>query len=87
MRNDDVAFIGAYRNLGDVVPLIGQPSADAPSDGEIMKELVGVGFDEIFWAPEASADAALRRYIDRAKELINELRSPRVWDASDTKLS
>lgn len=86
MRNDEVVFIGAYRGIADVVPLIGERAADAMSDDEIFRELTGKGSKELTWAPQTSAEVALRNYVDRARQLLGEFTTPAVWEASDTKL-
>ncbi|MBY0562431.1 hypothetical protein [Hyphomicrobium sp.] len=63
--NDKIVSLGAFRELSDVVPPIGQRDPAAPSDAAILKELTGTAVTEHFWTSPTSAQAGIRNVAER----------------------
>ncbi len=73
---DDIISIGAFRQLSDVVPTIGERDPNAPSEDEIYRELIGKPTDEHFWtSPESAAEGA-RKAAQKCRAF---LKRKRLW--------
>lgn len=68
----EIVAFGAFRCLGDVVPLIGPRDPSAPSDNEIMRELVGASEEEHFWTDIGNAEGVVTRVLENVRgALVN----------------
>jgi len=76
LGNDEIVSLGAFRELNDVVPLIGPPDPNALSDNQIFTQLTGKRPDEHFWTSPASAANGVRTVAQRAQEF---LATKRLW--------
>jgi hypothetical protein len=74
--NDEIVTLGAFRQLSDVVPLVGSRDVDAPSDDQIFKMLVHRPTNEHFWTSPESADNGIRNAAERIREFLAE---KRLW--------
>ncbi|KYG22522.1 hypothetical protein SE92_21790 [Bradyrhizobium sp. AT1] len=68
--HDEIVSLGAFRQLSDVVPLIGPSGPGAPSDDQIFKQLVGKGTDEHFWTSYESAATGVRKAAETAQAFL-----------------
>jgi hypothetical protein len=76
LGNDEIVSLGAFRELKDVVPLIGRPNPNALSDDQIFTHLTGTSPDEHFWTPPESASNGIRAAARRARKFLAE---KRIW--------
>jgi hypothetical protein len=76
LGNDEIVSLGAFRELNDVVPLIGTPVPNALSDDQIFTLLTGKRPDEHFWTSPASAANGVRAVAQRAQEFLAK---KRIW--------
>ena len=74
--NDAIVSLGAFRELSDVVPQIGERDPAAPSDAAIYKELTGTAASEHFWTSAASAEEGTR---NAAKVIQAYLKDRSLW--------
>src|ERR1700739_4762641 len=72
IANDEIVSLGAFRQLNDVVPLLGTRDPNAPSDEQILKELPGKAVDEHFWTSPESAATGVRNVASRVQALLAE---------------
>ena len=76
LKNDEIVSLGAFRQLNDVVPLLGTPDPTAPADNEILALLTGTTSDEHFWTSPESASNGVRQLAQRTHEY---LANKRLW--------
>jgi hypothetical protein len=73
--NDEIVSLGAFRQLSDVVPLIGAREPGAPSEDQIYRE-TGTRSDRHFWTSPESADTGIR---NAAESIRKFLAKKRLW--------
>jgi len=76
LGNDEIVSLGAFRELNDVVPLIGPPDPNALSDNQVFTLFTGKRPDEHFWTSPASSANGVRSVAQRAREF---LATKRLW--------
>lgn len=76
IANDEIISLGAFRQLSDVVPMIGTRHPDAETDAQIFKKLTGTAVTEHFWTSPTSATAGVQ---NAAAKLQAHLKSKRLW--------
>jgi hypothetical protein len=76
IANDEIVSLGAFRQISDVVPLVGTRDPNAPSDEQIFRELTGKTVDEHFWTSRESAATGVRNVADRVHAFLAE---KRLW--------
>ena len=76
LGNDEIVSLGAFRQMSDVVPLIGTPDPNAPSDDEIFTLLTGRRPSEHFWTSPANTPDGVRRIAQHAQVFLAE---KRLW--------
>lgn len=72
IANDEIVSLGAFRDLTNVVPNIGERDPAAPSDAQILKELTGKLPTEHFWSSRASAATGIRAAADRIQVYLKD---------------
>jgi hypothetical protein len=76
LGNDEIVSLGAFRQFDDIVPRIGTPDPNAPSEAEIFRLVTGTRPDEHFWTSPASAAIGVRNVALRVQEFLAQ---KRVW--------
>ncbi|MFS2319154.1 hypothetical protein RMQ97_14555 [Maricaulis sp. D1M11] len=64
---DEIVAFGAFRCLSDVIPPIGPRDPSAPSDNEIMKDLIGVNENEHFWTDVRNAKGVVSHVLENVR--------------------
>jgi hypothetical protein len=76
IANDEIVSLGAFRQLSDIVPLLGTRGPDAPSDEQLFKTLTGKAVDEHFWTSPESAATGVRNVANRVQAFLAK---KRLW--------
>lgn len=76
IANDEIVSLGAFRQLNNIVPLLGTRDPNAPTDEQIFKELTGKAADEHFWTSPESAATGVSNVANRVQALLAE---KRLW--------
>lgn len=74
--NDDIISIGAFRQLADVVPLIGTRAPNAPSEDTISHMLIGTPNDKHFWTSAESAAVGVKNAAESCRQFLQD---KRLW--------
>lgn len=68
--NDEIVLTGAFRQLADVVPVIGSSDPNSPSDAEIFEKLTGQSTGHHFWTSPETAQQSIRRVAEQVQEFL-----------------